>query len=101
MTVVRNIEITREKIAHFCRRHHIRKLALFGSILRADFGPQSDIDVLVEFDPDHKPGLDFFTMEDELTEIMGRKVDLNTPQWLSPYFREAVEVEAEIQYEDG
>lgn len=99
--MIRDIEIAREKIVHFCRRHHIRKLALFGSVLRADFGPQSDIDVLVEFDPEHKPGLDFFAMEDELTGIMGRKVDLNTPQWLSPYFREAVEREAEIQYEDG
>jgi hypothetical protein len=92
------VNIPEGKIADFCERHHIRKLALFGSILRDDFGPNSDIDVLVEFDPNHIPGLAFFGMEQELSEILGRKVDLNTRQWLSPYFRERVEAEAVVQY---
>jgi len=92
------IEIPRDRVAAFCRRNHIRKLALFGSILRDDFRPQSDIDVLVEFDPGHVPGLRFFALERELSELLGRKVDLNTPNFLSPYFRDRVLAEAEIQY---
>jgi len=92
------IDVPREEIADFCRRHHIRRLSLFGSILRDDFGPDSDIDVLVEFDPGHVPGLAFFAMERELSEILGRKVDLNTPQFLSPYFRDKALAEAEVQY---
>jgi len=66
--------------------------------LRDDFGPESDVDVLVEFDPGHTPGLDFFSMEEELSRIMGRKVDLNTPGFLSPYLRERIERESEVQY---
>ncbi|MGH2592685.1 MAG: nucleotidyltransferase family protein [Anaerolineae bacterium] len=84
------IEIPQEKIAEFCRRHHIRKLSLFGSVLREDFRPGSDVDVLVEFEPGHTPGLRFFAMQAELAEILGHPVDLNTPQWLSPYFRDGV-----------
>jgi predicted nucleotidyltransferase len=92
------IELPKEKIADFCRRHHIRKLAVFGSALREDFRPDSDVDVLVEFDPEHTPGLAFFAMEQELSEVLGRKVDLNTPQFLSRYFRDNVLAEAEVQY---
>ncbi len=92
------ISFDREKVADFCRRHHIRKLELFGSVLRHDFGPDSDVDVLVEFQPGHVPGLAFFTMEMELSEIVGRKVDLNTPQFLSRYLRDRVQAEAEVQY---
>lgn len=92
------LSIDRAQLADFCRRHHIRKLALFGSILRDDFGPESDVDVLVEFEPGHVPGLAFLSMEAELSEILGRKVDLNTPGFLSPYFRDQVLAEAEIQY---
>ena len=92
------IELPKEKIADFCRRHNIRKLAVFGSALREDFRPDSDLDVLVEFDPDHTPGLAFFGMEQELSELLGRKVDLNTAQFLSPYFRDKVLAEAEVQY---
>ncbi len=91
-------EIPKDKIAEFCRRHHIRKLALFGSVLRDDFGPESDLDVLVEFEPDHIPGLEFFSMEAELSQILGRKVDLNTPQFLSRHFRQQALAEAEVQY---
>jgi predicted nucleotidyltransferase len=92
------ITINREKISDFCRRHHIRKLALFGSVLREDFNPESDVDILVEFEQGHVPGLAFFSMERELSEILNHKVDLNTPQFLSPYFRDQVLAEAEAQY---
>src|SRR3990170_7262390 len=93
------IDLPREKIAEFCKRNHIRRLSLFGSALRGDFGPESDIDFLVEFDPDHIPGLIRLAgMEIELSEIVGRKVDLRTPQDLSRYFREEVLNSAEVQY---
>ncbi len=92
------IDLPREALATFCRRHHIRKLAIFGSALREDFGPQSDLDVLVEFEPGHAPGLAFFAMQEELSALLGRQVDLNTPQFLSPYFRDEVLAEAEVQY---
>jgi hypothetical protein len=92
------VDLPKEKIADFCRRYHICKLAVFGSALREDFRPDSDLDVLVEFDPGHTPGLAFFGMEHELSELLGRKVDLNTPQFLSPYFRDKVLAEAEVQY---
>ena len=92
------IVIDRERLAEFCRRNHIRRLALFGSVLRDDFRPDSDVDVLVEFEPDHVPGLGFFALEYELSALLGRKVDLNTPNFLSPYFRRQVLAEAEVQY---
>jgi len=92
------IPIPREKIAEFCSRHHIRRLSLFGSVLRDDFGPDSDVDVLVEFETGHVPGLAFFGMEAELSQILGRKVDLSTLQFLSRYFRDEVLNEAEEQY---
>lgn len=94
------INVPTEKIAAFCRRHHIRKLAFFGSVLRDDFGPASDIDVLVEFEPDHIPGLIRLSgMEIELGELLGgRKADLNTAKTLSPYFRERVLEEARVEF---
>ena len=92
------IFVDRQKIVDFCRRHHIRRLAFFGSVLRNDFGPESDVDVLVEFEPGYVPGLAFFSIEEELSRILGRKVDLNTPGFLSPYFRDQVLAEAEVQY---
>lgn len=88
------IDIPEEKIADFCQRHQIRKLALFGSVLRDDFGPASDVDVLVEFEPGKTPGLRFFAMQDELSGILGRRVDFNTPQDLSTYYRDRVLSEA-------
>jgi predicted nucleotidyltransferase len=93
------IEVSQEAIAAFCQRHHIRRLALFGSVVRADFGPQSDVDVLVEFEPEHTPGLAFFAMQDELSDLLGRRVDLNTPACLSPYFRDEALAEEEVLYE--
>lgn len=96
--VTKKIQVDRAKIAEFCKRHHIHKLALFGSVLRDDFSPDSDVDVLVEFEPGYVPGLGFFAMENELSDILGRKVDLNTPQFLSKYFRDQVMAEAQVQY---
>jgi len=93
------VPIAADEIAAFCRRHHIRRLALFGSVLRDDFRSGSDVDVLVEFEPGHTPGLDFFDMQDELTEILGHNVDLNTPNFLSPYFRDRIMAEAEVLYD--
>ncbi len=93
------IDIPEDKIAEFCRRNGIQRLSLFGSVLRDDFTPESDIDVLVEFKPGQTPGLAFFgSMPDGLSEILGRRVDLNTAQCLSPYFRQKVLEEAEIIY---
>ena len=94
-----NIEVSPEVIADFCRRHHIRRLALYGSVLRDDFTPHSDVDVLVEFEPGKTPGLAFFGMQDELSELLGRKVDLNTPAFLSRYFRDQVLREAKVVYD--
>jgi len=92
------IEIPKDRIAEFCRKWMIKELSLFGSILREDFGPDSDIDVLVTFQPGHTPGLAFFTMQLELSRILGRKVDLSTLGFLSDYFRGQVLGEAEQQY---
>jgi uncharacterized protein len=83
---IAQITIPPQRVAEFCRRHHIRRLALFGSVLREDFRPGSDVDVLVEFEPGYTPGLDFFGMETELSEVLGRNVDLNTPAFLVNIF---------------
>ncbi len=96
MTTARLAQIPTAALAEFCRSRYIRSLALFGSILRPDFRPDSDIDVLVEFEPGHTPGLAFFDMEAELSRLLGRKVDLNTPQFLSPRIRRQVQAEAEV-----
>lgn len=93
------IPIPGEQIAEFCHRYHIRRLSLFGSVLRDDFRPDSDVDVLVEFEPGHVPGFEFIAIQDELTDLLGRKVDLNTPACLSRYFRERVLSQAEVQFE--
>jgi predicted nucleotidyltransferase len=96
------IEIDRDALAEFCRRRRIRKLAFFGSVLRDDFGPASDVDVLVEFEPGARVGLiGLARMENELSDLLGRKVDLNTPGCLSPYFRDEVLREAEVVHEQG
>jgi len=91
--------LDQQQVAEFCRRRHIRRLALFGSVLREDFGPNSDVDVLVDFEPGHTPGLAFFAMQEELSRIVGRTVDLHTPRFLSPYFRDEVMAEAEVVYD--
>ena len=96
------IEVPKDRISEFCKRNNIRKLALFGSVLRGDFRENSDVDVLIEFESGHGTG--FFglaRMERELSSILGRKVDLRTPQELSRYFRDEVLSHAEIQYAEG
>lgn len=98
--MMRDFSIPKDKLAEFCRQNHIRKLSLFGSALRKDFRPDSDIDLLVEFSPGHEPGfIRLAGMERELSELLGnRKVDIRTPQDLSPYFRNEVIDTAEEQY---
>ena len=99
MKTILSADIPREKIKVFCQKYHIRKLSVFGSALRDDFGSGSDIDILVEFYPDHTPGLIRLAgIEIELSDILGRKVDLRTPQDLSRYFRQEVMDSAEVQY---
>jgi len=96
------IDIPPDRIAEFCKRNHIRKLSLFGSILRDDFKPESDIDILVEFEEGQVVGfLRLAGMEIELSEILGHKVDLRTPAELSRYFRQEVLNTAEVQYAEG
>jgi uncharacterized protein len=92
------MRLSKDKIADFCRRHYICKFAVFGAVLHGDVWPDSALDVLVEFEPGRVPGLAFFGMEQELSELRGRKVDLNTPQFLSPDFRDAVLAEAAAGY---
>ena len=93
-----DIGISPAQLAAFCRRHHVNKFMLFGSVLHQSFRPDSDLDVLVEFEPDHTPGLAFFAMQEELSSLLGKKVDLNTPRCLSRYFRDDVMREAEVLY---
>ncbi len=97
------VSIPKERLAEFCRTNDVRKFAIFGSALREDFGPESDIDVLVEFEPGHTPGLlGVARMERELSCMFGgRKVDLRTPEDLSRYFRQDVLDAAEVQYAQG
>ena len=93
------VSIPKDQIAAFCEGHGIKRLSIFGSALRSDFGPESDIDLLVEFEPDRIPGLiGFAGLELELTRMLGRKVDLRTAEDLSRYFRQEVLAEAQIQY---
>ncbi len=97
-----NISVSRAKIARFCVEHHIHKLSFFGSVLRDDFKPSSDIDVLVEFEAGYLVGfVKFVKMEEELSEILGHTVDLHTPADLSRYFRDDVCNSAEVQYVQG
>ena len=94
-----HISVDNEGIAEFCRKHHICKLAFFGSVLREDFRPDSDVDVLVWFQSEHIPGLlRLMAMQNELTDLLGRQVDLRTPDELSRHFRDEVVTEAEVQY---
>ncbi len=96
------IELPKAQVADFCRHHHIRRLALYGSVLREDFGPDSDVDVLVEFDPEERVGLlRLAGVELELSELIGRRVDLRTPQELSRYFRDEVLEQADVQYAES
>jgi hypothetical protein len=96
------IDIPKKKIAEFCRRNRIRRLAFFGSVLRDDFGPDSDVDVLVEFEPDARVGLITLSgMEIDLSRLLERKVEIHTVKDLNPYFRDEVLQAAEAQYEQA
>jgi len=92
------MNIPRDKIAEFCKKNHITKLSLFGSALTDDFTEESDIDMIAEFEHGFIPGLNFFKMQDELSRLVNKKVDLNTPKFLSPYFRDQVLKEAKVIY---
>jgi len=94
------ISIPKDRIAEFCMRNRVRRLSLFGSVLREDFGPDSDVDILVEFKPGTRIGLIRLSgLEIELGNIVGRKVDLNTPGFLSKYYRDQILTEADVQYD--
>ena len=95
---IHNINIPQEQIVAFCIANGIRKFALFGSILRDDFRQDSDVDILVEFQPNMHIGLAFIRMQDELSTMLNRRVDLNTPDSLSKYVRNKVLKEAEVLY---
>lgn len=98
-----DITISRERLAEFCRKHGLRKLAFYGSVLRDDFRPESDIDVLVEFQPGRTPGLGIVDMETELSQLLGggHKVDIVTEKSLNPRLRERILESAEVQYAEG
>ena len=97
--VAPQIAIPKQQLGDFCRRRRIRRLSLFGSVLRADFGPESDVDVLVEFEANAVVGyFELADMEMELSGLLGRKADIRTPAELSPYFRNDVLASAEAQY---
>ncbi len=95
-----HIRLPKKRIEAFCRKHHIRRLSFFGSVLRDDFSADSDVDVLVDFQPGHSPSFfRLFAMQDELSEILGgRNVDMRTPNDLSRYFRDEVIRNAVVQY---
>ena len=96
------IDIDRNALVAFCKHHRIRRLAFFGSVLRDDFRADSDVDVLVEFDPEAAVGLiTLAKIEAELAELLGRRVDLRTPADLSPYFRNEVLADARVEYAQG
>ena len=93
------IHVNREQSAEFCRRHHIRRLAFFGSVLRDDFRPDSDVDVLIEFEPEYRLGLfELMRMQQEFSDLIGREADFRTPEDLGRYMRNRVVSEAEVQY---
>jgi len=96
--ISQHFNVPKDRLAKYCRKHHIKKMSLFGSVLHDDFRPDSDIDILVEFEPGHVPGFAIIDMEAELSQLVGRKVDLRTANELSRYFRDKVVREAKVQY---
>jgi len=98
---MQEIRLSPDQIKAFCQKYHIRRLAFFGSVVRDDFSPHSDVDVLIEFEPSHIPGYDFFLIEAELSHLLGRKVDLQTAQFLSPEIRQSALSEAVTAYEQA
>ena len=100
--MVRNIQLSKDRLARFCRRHRIRRLSLFGSVLRSDFRPDSDVDVLVRFEPGSVVGFRIFDMEAELSEMLGgHRVDIVNEKYLNPRLRDRILADAEVQYAEG
>jgi hypothetical protein len=100
--VAARLNVTPKQLAEFCRKHHIRRLALFGSALREDFREDSDLDFLAEFEPAHRPGWEIVDIEEELSHLVGgRKVDLVNPRYLNRHLRERILSSAVVQYEQG
>ncbi len=97
--MVKDPQIPHQRIAEFCAKHHIARLRLFGSVLRDDFAPTSDIDVLVEFEPGHTPAWEIVDIQDELSEILGRPVDIVNPKYLLPRLRQRILESAVTEYE--
>lgn len=97
--MVLEMENSRQELERLCRRYHVRRLALFGSALGEGFGSDSDIDLLVEFEPSRTPGFAFVTLQRELSELLGREVDLHTYYSLSRYFRDEVLEQSQTIYE--
>jgi predicted nucleotidyltransferase len=96
------IDLSEDKIKEFCQHNRIRRLSLFGSVFREDFGPESDIDVLVEFESGTNVGLITLAgMEIELGQMLGYKVEIHTVKGLNPHFRDEVLDQAEVQYEQA
>ncbi len=97
------LDISTDRLAEFCEQNHVKKLAIFGSAIRDDFGPKSDVDILVDFLPNHTPGFfGLIEMEEKLSDIFGqRQIDLRTPQDLSRHFRDKVVAAAEVKYVQG
>ena len=97
-----SIAVDSNSLAEFCRRHGIRKMSFFGSVLREDFGPDSDVDVLVEFEAGKIVGFDIIDMEEELSNLLGkRKVDLVNEKYLNHRLRPVILREALVQYAQG
>jgi predicted nucleotidyltransferase len=102
MTMTEQPVISKDALAEFCRRHHIRKLSLFGSVLRDDFRPDSDVDVLVEFEPGHAIGWDILDVEEELSRLFGgHKIDMVREEYLYHRLRDRILASAEVQYAEG
>ncbi len=93
------IKIDRNQLEKLCKEFGVRRLALFGSVIRDDFGDDSDVDILVEFEPETKVGFSFFSLQKELSDLLGRQVDLSTPGFLSPRIRDKISEEARLVYE--
>jgi hypothetical protein len=93
------IDFSRDELAALCRKHHIRRIAFFGSVLRDDFAPDSDVDMLVEFEPDMHPGMEIVDIEEEFTRILGgHKVDFVNPKYISRFIKDEVLSTAEEIY---
>ena len=98
----KNIPATDDQIAAFCRKHHIKRLSFFGSVLRDDFGPESDIDVLVEWEPGHTPGWEVYAIEQELSQLCGgHPIDMANPRYLNRWLKDEILTTAEPAYDQG